>query len=149
MEAIQAYEHNPDHSLEEYLTTFKDKRMKDIVLNSKDRFVTRLKERVAMRSTTRFEGLLGAFQERFQKFHSVKDDPQPLINGWIAWWMLIPLPIGFSRLSLYMQRPCITQFKNLRCGTAPTPLELEIDSFAMKTFVVELAVRSLHIPIKG
>jgi hypothetical protein len=149
LEAIQAYDQNPAHNLEEYLIAFKDRRMRDIVLNSKERFINRLKERVAMRTTTRFEGLLGAFQSRFQKFHSIKDDPQPLINGWIGWWMLIPLPIGFSRLSLYLQRPCITQFKHLKCGTAPIPLELETDSFAMKTFVVELAVRSLHIPIKG
>ena len=34
LEAIQAYEHNPAHNLEEYLTTFKDKRMREIVLNS-------------------------------------------------------------------------------------------------------------------
>ena len=62
--------------------------MKDIVLNSKDHFFKRLNERIMMKNTTRFEGLLAAFQARFEKFHMIKYDPEPIINGWIAWWML-------------------------------------------------------------
>ena len=77
----------------------------------------------------------------------IKYDPLPIINGWVAWWMLAPLPLGFSRLSLYLQHPCETHFKNFNCGTLPIPLNLTIDSPEMKKFVVELAVRSLHIPI--
>ena len=148
LEAITAYETNRSKRLENYLIIFKDKRMKHLVLDSKDHFLDRMKERLKMKSTTRFEGLLSAFQKRFEKFHMIKYDPLPIINGWIAWWMLIPLPIGFSRLSLYLQHPFKTHFKNFNCGTLPEPLNLSIDSPEMRTFVIELAVRSLHIPIK-
>jgi hypothetical protein len=148
LEAINSYESNKAYSFDHYLFIFKDKKMKNIVLNSQEQFINRLKERIAMRSLTRFEGLLAAFKKRFEKFHMIKFDPEPIINGWIAWWMLIPLPIGFSRLSLYLQQPVETHFKDFNCGTLPEPLKLPVDSPEMKTFIVELAVRSLHIPIK-
>ncbi len=147
-EAINAYKINQKCQLENYLVIFKDKRMKQIVLNSRNYFMDRLQERVNKKPTIRFEGLLRAFQKRFEKFHMIKYDPWPIINGWIAWWMLVPLPIGFSRLSLYLQRPCKTYFKNFNCGSLPIRLDLPIDSPEMRTFIVELAVRSVHIPIK-
>ncbi len=146
-EAINAYKTNRTYQVANYLVIFKDKRMKQIVLDSKDYFMDRLQERIRVRPSIRFEGLCSAFQKRFEKFHMIKYDPHPIINGWIAWWMLVPLPIGFSRLSLYLQHPCETHFKNFNCGTLPVPLNLPIDSPEMRNFVVELAVRSLHIPI--
>jgi hypothetical protein len=148
LEAINAYKSNRSYKLDNYLVIFKDKRMKDLVLSSQEHFINRLQERVGMKYRTRFEGLLAAFHKRFEKFHMIKYDPMPIINGWIAWWMLAPLPIGFSRLSLYLQHPHETHFTNFNCGTLPESLNLPIDSPEMRTFVVELAVRSLHIPIK-
>jgi transposase-like protein len=148
MEAISAHMMESSCKLEDYLIIFKDRRMKQIVLDSKEYFVRRLQERISQMSQTRFEGLLGAFQNRFKKFHMIKYDPYPIINAWIAWWMLEPLPIGFSRLSLYLQWPCETHFKNFNCGTLPRPLGFPINSPEMRTFVVELAVRSLQLPVK-
>ena len=148
LDAINAYQNNQSSHLENYLVIFKDKKMKQIVLNSKDYFLNRLQERINKKPTIRFEGLLRAFQKRFEKFHMIKYDPLPIINGWIGWWMLVPLPIGFSRLSLYLQYPYITHFKNFNCGTLPVPMNLSLDSPEMKTFIVELAVRSIHIPVK-
>ncbi len=148
IEAINAYKIGQACKLKNYLVVFKDKRMRQIVLNSRGYFINRLQERINKRSNTRFEGLLKAFQKRFEKFHMIKYDPLPIINGWIAWWMLAPLPIGFSRLSLYLQHPSKTTFKNFNCGTLPTPLKLDIDSEEMRTFVIELAVRALQIPVK-
>ncbi len=148
MEAINAYKTNQSCQLKDYLVIFKDKNMKDIVWNSKNYFIDRLQERINEKPSIRFEGLLRAFQKRFEKFHMIKYDPMPIINGWIAWWMLVPLPIGFSRLSLYLQQPCKTYFTNFNCGTLPAPMNLPTRSPEMRTFIVELAVRSLHIPIK-
>ncbi len=145
-EAVDSHETDERCKLEDYLTIFKDKRMKQMVLNSKEYFLQRLQDRIDHNSSVRFEGLLNAFQERFQKFHMIKYDPYPIINGWIAWKMLEPLPIGFSRLSLYLQLPVETHFKNFNCGTPPAPINLHPDSPEMRTFVVELAVRALQIP---
>jgi hypothetical protein len=146
--AINAYKANQNHQFANYLVIFKDKRMKEIVLNSKDYFINRLQDRINKKPTIRFEGLCRAFQKRFEKFHMIKYDPLPIINGWVAWWMLAPQPIGFSRLSFYLQHPYETHFKNFNCGTLPKPINLPIDSPEMKTFIVELAVRAVHIPIK-
>ena len=148
LEAINAYKTNQSCQLKDYLIIFKDKSMKEIVLNSRGYFIDRLQERINEKPIIRFEGLLRAFQKRFEKFHMLKYDPIPVINGWIAWWMLVPLPIGFSRLSLYLQEPCKTYFTNFNCGTLPRRMDLPINSPEMRTFIVELAVRSLHIPIK-
>lgn len=148
LEAINAYKTNQSCQLQNYLVIFKDKRMKEIVLNSKSYFISRLQERITDKPIIRFEGLLRAFQKRFEKFHMIKYDPLPIINGWIAWWMLVPLPIGFSRLSLYLQQPVKTSFAKFNCGSLPVPLNLSLDSAEMRTFIVELAVRSLHIPVK-
>ena len=148
LEAINAFESHHTPHLHNYLIIFKDKKMRQIVLNSQDLFINRLKERLVMKHETRFEGLLGAFHKRFEKFHMIKYDPFPIINGWIAWWMLVPLPIGFSRLSLYLQSPYETHFNNFNCGTVPEKLNLPIDSPELRTFIVELAVRALHVPIK-
>lgn len=148
MGAINGSVNNGSCKIEDYLVIFKDKRMKQIVLDSQESFARRLQERIDQKTCCRLEGLLGAFQKRFEKFHMIKYDPYPIINGWIAWWMLEPLPIGFSRLSLYLQKPSETHFKNFNCGTLPKPLDLPLNSPEMKAFVIELAVRSLQIPIK-
>jgi len=148
LEAINAYESNRKFQMDNYLVIFKDKRMKNLVLSSQEAVINRLKDRMRMKYQTRFEGLLAAFHKRFEKFHMIHYNPYPIINGWIAWWMLTELPIGFSRLSLYLQQPHVTHFTNFNCGTLPEPLNLSLDSKQMRTFVVELAVRSLHIPIK-
>ncbi len=148
LEAVRDNINDGSCRLEDYLVIFKDKRMKQIVLNSKEYFLRRLQERMIQQPCTRFEGLLGAFEKRFEKFHMIKYDPYPVVNAWIAWWMLDPLPIGFSRLSLYLQCPCETHFRNFNCGTLPRPLQLPLDDPATRNFVVELAVRSLQIPVK-
>jgi hypothetical protein len=148
LEAVNTYEANKRFHLENYLVIFKDKQMKNLVLSSQEKVVNRLKERMQMKNKTRFEGLLAAFHKRFEKFHMIHYDPYPIINGWIAWWMLAALPIGFSRLSLYLQQPHVTHFTNFNCGTLPEPLNLSLESNQMRTFVIELAVRSMHIPIK-
>lgn len=127
---------------------FKDDRLKQIVLDSKNQFMSRLRERLAQRSTIRFEGLLRAFQNRFEKFHMIKHDPLPIINGWIAMRMLSQEVFGFSRLSLYLQGPYETRFQNLRCGNLPKYVDLPIGSPQMRTFMVELAVRALQLPVR-
>jgi hypothetical protein len=77
----------------------------------------------------------------------IKDDPYPVINGWISLWMLQRLDMGFSRLSIYLQIPCSTSFKKFSCGEKPIVLNLDDESPLLKTFVIEIASRSLQLPI--
>lgn len=76
----------------------------------------------------------------------LKDDPEPVVNGWIANEMLKNTDIGFSRLSLYAQTPSITPFRNFSCGDMPNELNIKVDSTEFRTFLIELAARAMELP---
>jgi hypothetical protein len=146
-DAIYAYEVCNNHNLSRYLKITNDKFFHEVLKSSPDYFCNRLRERLDNKPKIRIEGLSNAFQARFEKFHMLKSDPFPLVNGWIARWMLQPLDIGFSRLAIYMQLPVITSFRQFSCGQVPNLNILSVDSPRLKTFIVEIAARALQIPI--
>ena len=146
-DSIKAYESIKNQSLNDYLKKRNYKRFKEMLLAAPAHFTKRLKERIDSRPRIRIEGLSSAFQTRFEKFHMLKDDPYPLINGWIAKWMLTRLEVGYSRLAVYIQEPCVTSFKIFSCGQMPILLELKEDSYLLQNFVVEVATRGLQIPL--
>ncbi len=145
-DSLKAYEGLKDQTLNSYLKQNYDMRLKDVLNSNADQFIRRIKERIENRPKIRIEGLVSAFQVRFEKFHMLKDDPTPLVNGWITKWMLETLDFGFSRMSVYMQVPARTLFKNFSCGQKPVILKLEEDNRELKAFVIEVAARSLQIP---
>jgi hypothetical protein len=146
-DALHAYDLQKDKSLLDYLSHFGEDTFRKILLSNSDIFFKRLKERMDNRPKIRVDGLTNAFQARFEKFHMLKDDPYPVINGWIARWMLHRLDFGFSRLAVYMQVPSVTTFKAFSCGNQPLTLSLNDESMLLKNFVIELAARSLQIPV--
>ena len=146
-DTIKAYDTLKNHNLGDYLKENNNKRLKDYLLASPEMFTKRLKERLESRPKIRIEGLTSAFQMRFEKFHMLKDDPYPLINGWIAKWMTNRLDFGFSRLAIYTQIPSIINFKMFSCGNLPYKLNLKDDSPQLKSFVIEIAARALQVPV--
>ena len=146
-DAVRVYNSLENNNLVKYLKSLKERRMQDILFASQEEFIKRVKERLENKTKTRIEGLSTSFQTRFEKFHMLKDDPYPVINGWIARTMLSRLNTGFSRLSLYSQMPSTTSFKDYAGGNLPTELDLKEDSPLLKTFVIEIAARGLQLPI--
>ncbi len=146
-DAVRTYNSMDNHNLNKYLISNNDSRLRDYLLDSPEHFIKRLKERIDNKPRTRVEGLTAAFRARFEKFHMLKDDPLPVINGWIAKQMLMRLTTGFSRLSIYTQIPSAASFKKFSCGRLPDRIILDEDSPRLKTFVVEIAARSLQIPL--
>ena len=146
-DALKAYDSLKNKNLNRYLKNINEKRLKDVLVASHEQFIKRLRDRMDNRVRTRIDGLLTAFQTRFEKFHMLKGDPKPLINGWIAQTMLSRLSIGFSRLALYLQIPSATSFKSYSCGNKPQLLYLQEDSPLLKTFVIEIVARGLQIPV--
>jgi len=145
--AISPYRNKKSVKEKKDADTFNNEKLKEVVLESKIQFINRLHERLTQRSTIRFEGLLRAFQNRFEKFHMIKNDPMPIINGWIAMRMLTRQAFGFSRLSLYLQHPYETHFQNLHCGNLPKLVDLSFSSPEMRAFMIELAVRGIQVPV--
>ena len=110
-------------------------------------YLSRLRNRLENRQDVRIDGLLNRFQLRFEKFHMLKGDPTPIINGWIAREMTIPVFSKFSRLSLAIQVPSVIDFKKFSCGTLSEKITLRNGSDDLKTFVAEAASRSVELPI--
>lgn len=134
-------------NIRNYLNIHADITLREFLeLNQVD-FLSRLKYRLDNKSALRIEGLLEQFSLRFEKFHMLKDDPSYLVNGLIARKMLSKTDMGFSRLSLYAQKPSATDFKNFACGILPKPLEISPDSPILKKFLIEIAARSLELPV--
>jgi transposase-like protein len=146
-DAIRAYDSLKNKNMSKYLKAINEQRLKDILFSHPESFIKRLKERLDQRPKMRVDGLVTAFQARFEKFHMLKDDPRPVINGWISRWMLSRLDVGFSRLSYYTQIPSSTSFKAFSCGNRPTTLMLREDSPLLKSFVIEITARGLQLPV--
>ncbi len=146
-DALKAYDSMKNKNLNKYLRNTNDQRLKDILQSSPEQFTKRLKERLDMGPRIRIDGLMANFRARFEKFHMLKDDPYPLINGWIAKTMTTRLDNGFSRLSIYAQIPSSTSFKMFSCGQMPINLRLNEDSPLLKSFVIEISTRGLQIPV--
>ena len=145
-EAIKVFDGVKHPKLLSYLNDDHGHRAKEILKSAPEMFAHRLKERLDSKPRVRIDGLGTAFKMRFEKFHMLKDNPYPVINGWIAKWMVNRLDMGFSRLSVYMQLPVATSFKAFSCGSLPVLLQLSPESPLLKTFIVEIATRALQIP---
>ncbi len=146
-DAVKMYNSLDNRELSRLLKTYNGHKIQDILFTSQEDFISRVNERFVNISRIRAEGFSNSFQTRFEKFHMLKEDPFPIINGWIARFMTSRLDIGFSRLSLYQQIPCSTSFKAFSCGERPKELSIKWDSPQLKTFVIEIAARGLQLPI--
>ncbi len=146
-DALTSYESMNNQNLNNYLQKNFSINLNDFLQTNPELFTKRLKERLDSRPKIRIEGLTTAFQTRFEKFHMLKEDPYPLVNGWIAKTMISQLDSGFSRLTIYSQLPARSSFKLFSCGQKPVIIELEKDSAILKTFVIEIAARCIQVPI--
>ncbi len=134
-------------NLKKYLRIHEDKSLSDFLTENQEDFLNRLRYRLENKSELRIEGLLEDFTHRFEKFHMLKDNPEPLINGLVARKMLATTDMGFSRLSLYSQKPSATIFSDFACGNMPQLINFEQNSRELKAFLIEITARSLELPV--
>jgi transposase-like protein len=146
-DAIKAYDIVQNHNLNSYLVLHYGKHLKDFVVKKPEIFSKRLRQRLENKGKIRIDGLLNAFQFRFEKFHMLKGDPIPVINGWIAREMTKDIYNGFSRLSLLLQVPSRIDFKGFACGELPEKVDLAENCRELDDFIAEIAARAIHIPI--
>lgn len=146
-DSISAYDSFKNQNFSHYLKNRVDLKLRDILNRNPEQFIKRVKERLEMKAKTRIEGLTSAFQARFEKFHMLKDNPRPLVNGWIAKWMTDKLDIGFSRLSVYIQLPVVASFNDFAVGQKPELLDLTDSDERLTTFAIEIASRTIQIPV--
>ena len=146
-DAIKAYDIIKNHNLNNYLLLHYGKTLKDFIVKKPEIFSKRLRQRLENKGQIRIDGLINAFQYRFEKFHMLKGDPIPVINGWIAKAMTDDIYKGFSRLSLLLQVPSRIDFKGFACGALPEKVDLAEHCEELDNFIAEIAARAIHIPI--
>lgn len=146
-DALVAYDTFKNQNFNQYLKKHTDLKLKDFLVLYPEQFIKRVKERMELRTKIRIEGLINAFQTRFEKFHMLKDDPKPLVNGWIAKWMTDRLDFGFSRLSIYMQLPVEASFKLFSCGQKPSVMDFSSGDEKLNNFAIEIAARTVQLPV--
>jgi transposase-like protein len=146
-DAVKAYDIIDNHTLNNYLMLHYGKNIKDYIVKYSGLFSERLRHRLDNKQKIRIDGLINSFKSRFEKFHMLKGNPRPMINGWIAKVMTENIFDGYSRLSLLLQIPAKITFQDFACGNKPQETILATNSPELKNFAIEIAVRAVHLPI--
>ncbi len=124
-----------------------DMSLEQIVEELHDDFINRLKDKFDDKVNPKQDSFSKAFQKRFEKFHMIKENPRPLVNGWIALAMQKRLNNGFSRLALYAQNPYASSFTDFVTMSKPVALNLDKNSPLLKSLIVEISARALQLPV--
>lgn len=110
-------------------------------------FIDRLKSRLHFRLENKMDNFLLDLSLRLDKFHLLREDPEPVINALIARQMIINIDNGFSRLSYYTQIPTEANISDFACGKMPKMMRLSVNSYKSIQFIIEIMVRSIELPI--
>jgi transposase-like protein len=94
----------------------------------------------------RLDNLVDEFKSRFEKFHSLKEEPAPIINAWIAHKMLEKDVNGFSKLELYSQKLLQANFSNFTENQPPSQLDLKGQNQLLAQFVCQVGAKITLIP---
>lgn len=146
-DAVRFYNTLDNQTLNNYLRSHHNTDMNQCLRANSDEFLQCVDNRCGAKNNPRLDDLEEEFKSRFEKFHMLKSDPAPILNGWIALQMLKPLEFGFNRLSLYKQTPCSCSFENFANGQMPCLMKLEKNSRELKSFVNEVGTRVLQLPL--
>lgn len=93
------------------------------------------------------EAFFDEFKHRFEKFHSIKDDPRPVINGWVAYQMLKLRDSGYNRLSFFLHVPMNFTFGDFAMKKYALEKFKKPTAGEIKSYVFEFAARSLNLPL--
>lgn len=142
-DAIKMYDTLDNKSLNQYLEKNKSS-FGECLSVFQSEFYSEIEKRCQITKDNNDE-LLNDFKDRFEKFHMIKCEPTPLINGWIAYNMLKKQPCGFSRLDFYKQKPTTSNFKDF--STKILPNDISYKDIDIKKFTFEIGTRLVQLPI--
>jgi len=146
IDVINMYNSLDNKNLKQYLEDEIGINFQKYVSRHQAEFIEYLENRFDL-AIIRMENLTAEFKNRFDKFHMVKQDPKPLVNGWIAYNMLCSLnEEKYNRLWFYQFKPSVSNFELFAENQKPEPLPLSKDE--LKPYILELAYRVLQLPIR-
>jgi hypothetical protein len=144
-DAIKMYDLLDNKSLEHYLNKLHKTSFGEYITDLQEDFFTEIEKRCEQTKESYNDVLVSDFKDRFEKFHMVKCEPTPLINGWIAYNMLKKLECGFSRFDYYKQIPNKLTFKDFSDNNIK--IKNNIKDIDIKRFSLEMGTRLIQIPI--
>jgi hypothetical protein len=146
-DSVKIYSGIENKNLYSYFSLNDERDLIEILNCNTELFLNVVKSRLENRQTIKIDGFMSNFQDRFEKFHLIKEDPEPIINGWIARTMLTKNDNGFSNLSLYMQIPNEATIADFSVGKPPKPMKFRTVSPRSIKFIIEVLARVLELPI--
>lgn len=142
-DAVKMYDTLDNKSLNEFLEKKKSSFSECLSVFQQD-FYSEIEKRCQITKENNNDELLNDFKDRFEKFHMIKCEPTPLINGWIAYNMLKKQPCGFSRLDFYKQSPTNSNFKDF--SIKKLPKKVSYNKIDFKKFTFEIGTRLVQLP---
>jgi hypothetical protein len=124
-----------------------EKMLRDYLFTKQSEFVEMLKQRLNFRTKQFNDNLPIIFQKRFEKFHLLKEDPNPIVNSWVANQMLCKDENGLSRLALYTQDYSKLQFKDFVSNQTKIRASSKPDDKVLNRLLIEVVVRCLELPL--
>lgn len=141
-DAIKTFYEYDNKTLESIITNF-DNSFEGYLNSFSENFINEIEKRCEV-TTTSNDSLLEDFKERFEKFHMIKCEPEPLINGWISYNMIKKLDCGFNRLEYYLKEKVNIDFekysKNERIN------KIIFNENSLKKFIFEVGARFVNLP---
>lgn len=146
-DASKFFDSYANDNLKKFLSFQDSNDIKKSLFFKHEDFLKKIRNRMDNLSMINIDGLMLDFDVRFGKFHLLRENPKPLINSWIACKMMEKTELGFSRVSYYSQMPSKSDYADFACGNVITPLELSKEDENLRDLLVELAARSVELPI--
>lgn len=147
-DALKFYNKLDNQTLDSYINSIHNTDIKSCIAFDDKSFFNCMTKNCGEHSDARLEQLLDDFKDRFEKFHALKTDPQPIINAWIGLQMLRPLDCGFTRYSLYNQIPCKCSFDCFACQYLEEKCEFIPNMEQLNKFANEITIRALQLPME-
>jgi len=116
-------------------------------ITNQDKFTQKLKNNLENKSSAKTDLFITKFQQRFEKFYSLKVDPAPVINAWIANTMLFKNGQNFNHYSLYSQKNSALDLAKFAEGTSLNGESNIKNENIYADMLLDLSVRALELPV--
>jgi hypothetical protein len=146
-DADNLYQNFRNRTLKDYIKEYSNTTLRGFLSSHHNAFVTAVHKKCRDKSNFRIEDLHKTFSRRFERFHTLKNDPKPLVNGWIALHMTASTNTDFSRLSYYMQKPVLVDLESFSNNEDPKTVIAEEPNAAVDEFLLESSTRILQLPL--
>lgn len=123
------------------------RQLMDYFISHQNEFTEKLRQKLETKPIHKNDALIVKFQERFDKFYMLKEDPEPIINAWIANTMLYKNGYTYNSFTLYSQKLIEMDLKHYATGVIPNGSSNFRDEGESKNFLLDIAVRALELPV--